>query len=558
MKSFFINLEKVFKISSTSLILISIISLLVSLTEILGLGFLQVFLISIFSNENTDNNSLFSFLKKFNFFGLDIDKILLFYFLTFFYILKNILQIFLNFIFFTFIEKQHVNLLSVFFSVTLSKNYQEIIRNKSTKYNQLFSRYIENFIKNIIGGTLKIFSEIIFVFFVLVYLAYVNFVLTFYILFILLFFFLFYNLLIKSYLTKNSKKISETEEILKNTIYEYIKNFREIFIFRLKKSFFYKFQLHSNNFTRYEKKYLFIASLARNILEVLLIIFILGYLIYNKNNLENSFSSIAIIIFALIRLLPSVNTLNHNLAQISQHSYSTIELQKFINLKYKKFNFSTNVSLIIKKKLNYIKLNNLGFNFLNNNYLFKHLNFKFYLNEIILIKGKSGTGKTTLVDLLTGILKPTEGKVLFFDKNNKKFNFNNFGYVSQSPTLFSNTLAYNLTFKEQLTQNEKEKLIHLINKIDLNLGSKTIDILNHEISEDGKNLSGGQLKKISLIRNYFFDPKVIILDEITANLDQNSSKKVIDLINENKKDKIHFIISHKNEKNINFDKTINL
>ena len=557
MKILFNNLKKVFKISPLSLILISMISLIISLTEIVGLGFLQAFIISILGNENKNNDLVFSIINKFNFFKFESDKILFLYFLIFIYILKNIVQVALNLIFFSFMKKQHFNLLSHFFSVTLAQNYEEIIKNKSSKYNQIFSRYIENFIKLIIGGSLKIFSEIIFIFFVISYLVYVNFILTFSILLFLIFFFFFYNILIKNYLTKNSKKINITEEIIKNHIYEYIKNFREIFIFGLKDIFFNKFKIYSNNYTKYEKKYLFVSSLARNILEVFLIIFILGYFIYNKNNLENSFSSIIVLIFALIRLLPSVNIINFNIAQISQNSFSAIQLQKFIYSK-KKYDFSTKVEKIRNKSLNFIKFNNLGFNFLKNDYLFKHLNFKFYCGEMILIKGKSGAGKTTLVDMLAGLRKPTEGNIFFFDKSNRKLNFNDFGYVSQSPSLFSNTLSYNLTFKEKLNKIEEEKLIYLIYKVNLNFNIKKKNILNYEISEDGKNLSGGQLKKISLIRNYFISPTVIILDEITANLDQFSSNRVVDLINENRKDKIHFIISHKNDKNLKFDQIINL
>lgn len=563
MKNYFINLVRVFKISPLSLVFISLISLTISATEIVSLGIFQFFLVSIFDSANLSQKLHFSFLENIESSILGSYESTLLLLLIFFFLLKNFLQIFLNYIFFTYLQNRHVDLLDKFFKVMLTQNYLEILREKSTKYNQIFSRYSENFVKNILGSTVKVLSDTIFLLCIIFYLSTLDFNLIITVIIVLIFFLILHNIFIKRYLTKNSTNISTTEEILKNYIYEYIKNIREILIFNLKASVLSKFLNGSKNFTKFEKKYLFVASLGRNIFEIIIICFIGSYFIFffNSEKISEELPLLITIIFALLRLLPSINSINHSLAQMSQHSYAYSELKKFlsgnIEDRLKKINFNKN-EVFQKSKLSRIELQNLGFSFNENKFLFKNLNFSINSNETVFIKGKSGSGKSTLVNLITNLIKPTKGNINFIDKQNKEIEFNNFGFVSQNPTLFSNTLKYNLTFKNILDNSEEKKLMSLIKLVDLNLLDNDRKILEYFVNEDGKNLSGGQLKKISLIRTVFADPEVIILDEITANLDDESAKKINNLINNYKENKIYFIISHKDKESLKYDKIINL
>lgn len=565
MFQFIDNLKKTFQISPFSILVISFISLFISITEIIGLGFLQIFLLALLGNEFLDNSLLLKVSFFLNNLGISNDKLNIFKFVIIFFILKNFLQIFLNYVFFSYLKSKHNELLHKFAYVLLSKNYSEIISIKNTKFNQIFASYVSNFVKHILGTTLKIISESIFVILIIIYLLNIKFDMILLLLSILIIFLFFYNLLIKKYLTKNSKRINTSEEILKNYIYEYIKNFREIFIYKLKENYFKNFKLFSNNFTNYEKKYAIISSLSRNILEIFLILFIAIYflLIVDIND-TSKLSSIIIIIFGLVRLMPSINILNHCVAQMSQHSYAYKELNYFLRSKkisilknYEDFVFNNKKNNKKENDITEIILNDLSFSY-ENNQIFKNLNLRFKLNQIILIKGISGSGKSTLIDLITGIQKQSSGKINFINKKKILKNYNNFGFVSQNPTLFSNTLKYNLTLKNNLSIDEEDKLLKLIKVLKLNITNKTDNILNYQIMEDGKNLSGGQLKKISLIRTYFHDPKIIFLDEITANLDKESRKSVLNFINKFKKNRFTFIVSHRPEKILNFDKTVDL
>ena len=174
MLKFIDNFKKAFQISPLSILGISFISLTISITEIVGLGLLQIFLISVMGNELTDNFFLrvTTFLSNL---GFDDNKLNIFKLIILFLFFKNLLQIFLNFTFFSYIRIKHNEYIHKFAYVLLSKNYSKIISEKNTKFNQIFSRYIENFVKNILGSTLKIISESIFILLIIIFLLNIKF-----------------------------------------------------------------------------------------------------------------------------------------------------------------------------------------------------------------------------------------------------------------------------------------------------------------------------------------------------------------------------------------------
>ena len=174
-------------------------------------------------------------------------------------------------------------------------------------------------------------------------------------------------------------------------------------------------------------------------------------------------------------------------------------------------------------------------------------------NNIYILKGKSGSGKTTFIDLLTGIIKPDYGKIKFIDNNNKFINnFNNFSYISQTPNLFYGTVKYNLTLGKK--EINSKFISHIIQELELD-NQGTLNE-NFVISEDGKNISGGQRQKISIARSLVQDRDVLLYDEVTSGLDTESEKKVINVIEKYSKNKIIIFISHKDK--ILFNKKSNI
>lgn len=175
--------------------------------------------------------------------------------------------------------------------------------------------------------------------------------------------------------------------------------------------------------------------------------------------------------------------------------------------------------------------------------LFKAINISYRINKLqsldfslnvypqdkILILGESGVGKSTLLKLLNGSLQRNDGYFFEISKDNHVFNdpYNDVGYVEQTPYIFTTTLLNNIVLFDKGADTCKVNSI--LEKVSLH---KYFNNLNIALAQDenGRQLSGGQKQKIELSRALFAEKKLILVDEITANLDQYNADKIRDIL----------------------------
>ena len=164
--------------------------------------------------------------------------------------------------------------------------------------------------------------------------------------------------------------------------------------------------------------------------------------------------------------------------------------------------------------------------------------------------GNSGAGKSTFVNLLLGLLKPTEGKILIDGKDISE-NLRNWqsqiGYVSQDIYLLDDTIRNNIAFGKSGTSINSEHLLNVIKTAQLenfvnslSNGEETI------IGNRGVRISGGQKQRIGIARALYNKPRVLIFDEATSSLDLENERKIIDKICQSNKELTFIIISHRN------------
>ena len=165
------------------------------------------------------------------------------------------------------------------------------------------------------------------------------------------------------------------------------------------------------------------------------------------------------------------------------------------------------------------------------------------------IIGKSGTGKTTLVNILIGLLSPTRGKILVdevdISKNIKGWQKNLF-LVQQDNFIFDDTIKKNITLGLNDEDINLERYNECIQDAALKDFIKNLPNKDNTITgEDGIKISGGQKQRLSIARALYHNPEVLVLDEATSSLDLETEKEILSSLNNIKGKKTIFIISHR-------------
>ncbi|MCM1328691.1 MAG: ABC transporter ATP-binding protein/permease [Ruminococcus sp.] len=203
----------------------------------------------------------------------------------------------------------------------------------------------------------------------------------------------------------------------------------------------------------------------------------------------------------------------------------------------------------IKKVEGKIEFKNVNFRFRDAEFpVINDLSFSVKKGETVAFVGASGAGKTTLINLVIGFLRPNSGQVLIDGKNLNDINLQSYrrhiSVVPQTPILFTGTIRENITYG---SENISDELLNeVINAANLReLIDSLPDGLDTKITEHGSNLSGGQRQRVSIARAFVRDPKILILDEATSALDTVSEKKIQDSIERLVKDRTTLIVAHR-------------
>ncbi len=189
----------------------------------------------------------------------------------------------------------------------------------------------------------------------------------------------------------------------------------------------------------------------------------------------------------------------------------------------------------------------------------KNINLTVNPGETLAILGNTGSGKSTIIELISRLYDTTKGTILLDDKPIEEGNLNDIrsqiGFVPQDPFLFSDTIGNNIKFgKEDATEDEimeaaKDAVVH-DNIIEFTNGYNTI------LGERGVTLSGGQKQRVSIARAIIKNPKILIFDDCLSAVDTETEEKILSNLEKVSKNKTTFIISHRVSSAKNADKII--
>ena len=550
-------------------ILVFIGNLIGNFLEIIGIGILPIFILNIMAPEKLKEflieKKLSSLVKL-----IEYENILLIGILglIFFFLIKNLYLLMMVYM----QRKLGIKIInynkSTAYKSYISNNYEMTLK----KSPSVLLSFINNEIPlalNLVELFLLIIRETTVIFLILLAILFLNYKMTLIITLTLAIYLFLFVYLLKNYSStagkviqaqtlKSLKIVNETFDLIKEIIiYKKEKYFSDIF----DKQEDYKEKMRLLNAT--------LNALPRLLLEIGLLIMILVIILSNQllnNDVISIIPTLSFLAVASLRLIPAFKVLSSSFNQINYYKpsldlvFDEFELLKKSKLKsYEHDHEDNSIDIEFNKK---ITITNLNFQYdgLKKN-IINNISLEILKSEKVGIIGKSGTGKTTLINLILGLLKPSSGQIL---SDNKDINsslgswYKKIGYVPQEISLLDDSIKRNIAFglhEDDIDPNKIEKAVNLSRVSDF--ADKFSDKLETIIGNKGVQLSGGQRQRIGIARALYNEPEILILDEATNSLDDFNEKQIISQVTTLKNITI-LIIAHRTESLASCDKIIYL
>ena len=530
------------------IIFISLLLFILAIIDIFNLTSIGIILMYLFDFDKSNSNYINISFKIIDNIGIVEILILMIMFniikfLFSFFVIRKYYSVVINF------EKKLAKFL---FDSILNKNYDDF-KSKNLSVYQRDLIEIKRY-GNFLISKINLIKEISFISIMIIFFTLNGGYVVLYGFFLLLALGVIYYFFYKNILKRTGKNLQTYDEIKFRKFNEGLSSFKEINLYKIVKEFSENFAHHFSKSANEIFRSNVISAMPRYIFEVIILIIILiSCLLFL--NYEAYFKSIDTSLFlisflTLLRLLPSFSVITNSINNLNFNSSAKNLLEKY---SYKN---KSNSIVETLDKTNQIKLSNIFFSY-NENQILSGINLDLIKNDKVLISGKSGSGKTTFINLIMGFLKPSSGKILINEKIILE-NFSNWdnklSYVSQNIFIFDKNIYENISLKDKYTDDEKKWMDTLIYELDLKEAH-----INHNtktIGYSGNQYSGGQLQRIALARALFRKPSVLICDEATNSLDSLTENKIIKFINSQNYIDILIFISHNQSLKNQFNKVL--
>ena len=540
--------------------IILFLTLISNFLEALSISLIFPLVGNLTNTNDKDQLPNFGFFK--NIFSDDnLTNIFLIFLLVFF--LKLVFILFYLYKKTSFIQNLAANLSLRILKKYITQNLNFFYNNNSSLLTRNIIQEISQLTSGVIEQTLSLVVELILVI-LLVGLAFYAEPLVTSVIFLIFFisFLIFYYTII----SKSRKWGTETQKLRGNILKKLNEIFSSIkFIKVTNKEFFFYKDIKKNFLenARISILYEFTKNFPRPFFEFFLVIVIVLIVQFQINFGEiKNYSEILPLLglYAAIafRVVPSFSRIIVHLNNIKYSTASVDTIYRETKLKDK---IQLSPDTINNFKFQKVEFKNVDFAYKNKENIFENLNFSINQNEFIAIVGESGIGKTTLIDLLVGLVNPTKGEILLNGEKLEAENRDNMtsaiGYIPQNYNFLDDTVEKNIAFGDENINREK------INKslIQANLADFVESLAGkyeEKIGEQGIMLSGGQKQRLAIARSLYLDAQMLIMDESTSNLDQKTEAKIFEELMKLKKSKTLIVITHKMLNYQYFDKIISI
>jgi ATP-binding cassette, subfamily B, bacterial PglK len=530
-----------------SLLFFLFLSFLSMIFELLGIG-LIFNILQFISNDNLKEIYFLNFLDLSNF-----DKSDLFIFLMVgvivIFTLKNLFLIFFEFTKFRFLLDVETSLTKKLFSTYLFNSFLFHVNNNSS----ILIRNINDVgrITTVLRCLITFIIELTVSLGLIIFLFYVEFIGSTVTIFVIgIFSFIFFKKIQAKTLNLGKERQLYDGKKFQHLIQGF-SSIKDVKILQKENFFIDKFSYNNDRAAESEAKYSLFTSLPRLILEWLIVfgMFVLTIsVVYQNQNLNTIVPILGVFAAAAFRIMPSITRFMNAMQGIKfalpvvKTLYSEINTHQNPRNDHedlKNFNFS-----------NQIEIKNISYSYKGiEKKLINDLSLKVMIGDKIGIIGESGVGKTTLINLILGLINPLKGNIFIDNKDLKDFTKewqSKIGYVSQNVYLSDDTIKNNIAYGHETDHINDEKILKILKKIQL---TKLINNLpkgiNTKVGELGDKLSGGEKQRLGIARALYNEPKVIIFDEFTSALDITTEEKILEELDIFDENKTIFFVSHR-------------
>ena len=357
---------------------------------------------------------------------------------------------------------------------------------------------------------------------------------------------------IRGFLNRIGKKRLESNQLRFMALSDAFGAIKEVKVGGLEKTYVKHFSDPGKIFALTRSSSQIISKLPRYFLEAIAfggILLIILYMMVQTGSFNNALPILSLYVFAGYRLIPALQTIYSSITELAFVSPSLDKLHEDIkNLKL--FNENQDQGVLSFNKA--ITLKNIYYNYPNESRTaLKDINLSIPAKTIVGLVGATGSGKTTTVDIILGLLETKKGTLevdgkVITNQNSRSWQ-RSIGYVPQHIYLSDDTVAANIAFGvglKDINQADVEKAVKIANLHEFVMNELPKQYQT-TIGERGVRLSGGQRQRIGIARALYHKPQVLILDEATSALDSQTEKAVMDAVNNLSKNITIILIAHR-------------
>ncbi len=516
-------------------------SIIMAFFEVVGVASILPFMSMVLDPDQISSNQVLSFL--FNFFNFNDVETFLFYSGVAVLVLLAFSNFFSAFMYWaiTYFSKMQGHIISMrLLKHYLSNNYLFFLERNSSDLGKNILSEIDRVVKGVVLQALQAISKAILTIVVLAFLIYINPVIAIMTILSIGGAYLFFYIITRSYLSRIGEKQSIALFNRFRTVDEAMMGIKDIKLKSLERNFIGRFRQPSIDNARFSAQSLVIAILPRYLLETVAfggIISIILILLSNDVLISEIIPVLSLYAVAGYRLLPAVQNIYSAQSMIKYNHPALMiiinDLKEIEDAGKNKQSNKEDQKIIFDKK---ITLDNILFKYpKSKKNVIDGVSLSIKKNTSVGFAGSTGSGKTTLIDIILGLLNPIDGKFMIddivIDNNNLLSWQNKISFVPQMIFLIDESIRSNIAFGIEPNDIDQDKVVKAAKLA--NLDSFVSDLpekYNTLVGENGVKLSGGQRQRIGIARALYNEPEVLVLDEATSALDGITENYVMEAI----------------------------